>query len=350
MLKHYQKWLNETLLLKMLPLMLPLKKLSFCLSAVLACVLLLGYEKSYADTVVRLPLEHRSAVDVQAVISPLLSKDGAITADGRAVLLRAPDTEAKRLIKIIRAMDKPRALLSVSVFRGKHPDKKGVKVSSTASTNNSGANRLHTIRVEDGQTLVVGETQVVKIPVATTQYANNIDVDNAGVDPDESSAVSIVVDDGVIASNGVNSSREALEDGQDGINALAIQNAGGRSGEALTQQQYALQQVLSGMHLRLTTVDKQKVRVHLKVVTPQTSDTQGTSTVGKSSNIQAINLSQSVETMSVIPLDQWTKLSENQVFSHRAVLDHSRKTYSTQSTADSEKSIWIKVEKHVFAD
>lgn len=279
----------------------------------LLAVLFIGVSAlSYADTVVRLPLKYRSAVDVQAVISPLVSKDGAITADGRAVLLRAPDKEAKRLISIIRAIDKPKALLRVSIFRGKHPDKNGSKIAST----DTGINHLQTISIEDGQTLVVGEKQVLKIPMATVQYATqfaNRRVDNSDV----------------------GTGSEA-----------AIVSGSPTSGEILGQKQYALQQIPTGMHLRLDLLDKQQVRVHLKVVTPHVSDTSELHTENKHSRLQTITLSQSVETMSTIPLARWAKLSENAVFSHRAVLDHYSKTYSIQSTADAEESVWVKVENN----
>jgi hypothetical protein len=281
---------------------------------------------TYSDSVIRVALHYRDAVDVKTVIEPLLPKGAAISIDNNTLLIRAADEDAKALVRVIKAMDKPRDSVMVSVFRGRFPDKPGVRLLSTKAK----VNRVNHMRIEDGQTVVIAENQLLKIPVANTQFIKKtavLDQPNMA-----NNTVSTVVNDDQL---------ETVMVTNDETESAAIEGSDTVLGEVLSQQQYRLQAVPTGVHVRISIVDQQRVRIALKIVSAIND------TVHPARHDEAIPLSvsHSLTTLSVIPMNTWTKISEDQSFTHRAVLNASRKVYSTQTHHDAEHSLWLKIQR-----
>ena len=94
-------------------------------------VLLLGFssysEYSEAQAFRKVVLKHRDAEEVRQIIAPLLQEGSSISVDNNSVLVNTPSNMVKSIVSAIRSIDKPQKTLLVSVFRGKYPNKKGVK-------------------------------------------------------------------------------------------------------------------------------------------------------------------------------------------------------------------------------
>lgn len=288
--------------------------------------------RSYANTVKVVPLQHRDAGDVKKAITPLLSKDSAISVDNNSVIIRAPDALMKSLVRAIKAIDKPRVQLQIFIFRGQYPDKKGIK----SFTTNTHINQSNTIRVEEGQTFVVTEKRLLKVDVGSTDYANNSGQSTVTATSLDTSATTIVVNDGVldtlanaaITGNDDTNLGELILDGQASIPVA----------EALTSTRSELMAVPSGLHVRVTLAGAKQARVAAKIVSAVDQQKE------VSEGIEAIELTRGVETLSTFSLNTWAKLSESQTFSHRPVMNTQRKVYSTQTTDDQQQAVWMKVE------
>ena len=301
----------------------------YCLFVITLCILgvmMAGVSlNSYANNVKVVPLKYRDAGDVKKVIAPLLSKGSAISIDNNSVILSAPDALMKKLIRTIKAIDKPKVQLQLSIFRGKYPDKQGVK----SATTDTRVNQSNTIYVEEGQTVVVTDNRLLKVEVGRTDYANNTGQSTAVIEPEDTSVTTVVVNDGILeasSDDGISLGELAL-DGQDRIPAA----------EVLTNTRSELVAVPTGLHIRVTLTSGNQARVAAKVVSavdPRIEVQQG---------IETIELSSSVETLSTFALNTWSTLSESVTFTHRPALNAQRKVYSTETVSDKQQSIWVKV-------
>jgi hypothetical protein len=286
---------------------------------------------STANSFVTIDLKYRDAADIKRAIEPVLPKGSAISADNNQVILSAPAASIKSVVRAIKALDKPRVQLQVTVFRGKYPDKKNAKVSTT----DTGINHQQTVNIEEGQTLVITENRLLKVAVADAAYVSQVP-EQANSSANESSAVQLVADNGLLAII-ANDTTDAQH-----LGSLILEGASNTSsGEVLTQQRSQLIDVPTGVHLRITLAGKQRVRVIAKVVTA--ADRQVNTANG--TDLSKIALTNSVETLASFAMNTWSKLSDASQNTHRPTLDSQRKVHSTDTSDDYQQSIWLKVER-----
>jgi hypothetical protein len=285
----------------------------------------------YANSMSVVFLTYRDAGSVKDTIAPLLSQGSAISIDNNSVIVSAPAVELKKIVRVIKAMDKPRVQLQVSIFRGQYPDKKGVKLVTT----DVGVNQSQTIRVEEGQTFVVEEKRLLALTVEGTHYVNNTGETIAG-DAITSSSTTVVVNDGVLEPV----DDTVVSDAGTGLGELVLSNDTAlAAAEVLQRKRQEWIEVPTGLHVRVTRLGKKQARVAASVVS--VVDHTGNDS---SHNVTERTVSQSVETLSTFALSSWEKLSESMHFTHRPSLNDQRKVYSTHTTDDKQHSVWIKVE------
>ncbi len=227
--------------------------------------------------------------------------------------------------------------LWVSVYRGEHPAKTGVR---TFSTKNS-VNQLQRFRVQNGQTLVVSEKNIVKIPVSNANYADNgeVVIDPTAVAPDRTPVTIASIDGELQVVDATQIDDEGLKLGIPlDINQQVLK------GEAASSQNSQLIEVPTGLYITPTLVKPrrkkgQKVNLSAKVISEHsTLDNEA----GKQSGV--IRLTQSVETRTILLLSQWQHLSDSQTLSYRPALGGNSRVYSTQDVGDQQQAIWVKIE------
>jgi hypothetical protein len=289
---------------------------------------------STANSFVTVDLKYRDAADIKLAIEPVLPEGSAISADNNQVVLSAPAASMKSLVRAIKALDKPRAQLKVSVYRGQYPDKKGTKISTT----DTGVNHQQTVNIEEGQTLVITESRLRKVAVADTGYARQA---QGQINPNTtvSSAVQLMADNGLLAIIANDTT------GEQSLGSLILEGTDNAvSGEVLTQQRSQLIDVPTGVHLRITLAGKQRVRVMAKVVTAADKKSHQ-ATVSNGADLSNIVLTNSVETLASFAMGTWSKLSDASQITHRPTLDSQRTVHSTHTSDDHQQSIWLKVER-----
>ena len=302
--------------------------IALCFFAVVIMILPLV---SYANSISVVPLKYRDAGTVKDIITPLLSQGSGVSIDNNSVIVSAPAVELKKIRRVIQSIDTPKVQLLVSIYRGKYPEKKGVKLATTQS----GLNQSQMIRVEEGQTLVVEEKRVLALSVEHTQYVNNTGA-TVAVDPVASSSTTVVVNDGQLAI-----ADDAVGGGEDvGLGELVLDHDGNiAAAEVLQRERKEWIAAPTGLHLRVTLVGNKQARVAAAVVSAVDN-----TRVDSSQNVQDIVVSRSVETLSTFALSSWVKVSEHVHFSHRPTLNDRRKVYSTDTLGDKQQSVWMKVD------
>ncbi|ODS23868.1 hypothetical protein AB835_06460 [Candidatus Endobugula sertula] len=253
-----------------------------------------AFANTFSDYIVK----HRDAAELQKAISPLLPDGSYITVDNNTLLVSAPAGENKRIIRLIKRLDKPQETLQVSVFRGKYPQKAGVIIATTDTKNNS----LQKITMSPGQTVALTSQGLVKVAAMEGAYM------------------------------GVNSAGSMLNQTHTVTNLK--QNA---TVVAHTKQSQMIN-LPTGMYIRVHLSGKKQVTVSVKVVSANR-----VSTIHSASELMA--LSNSIDAQSIVPIAQWTRLSDRRVFSHQPEVDSQRKVYSTNTEVDSEESLWVRVER-----
>ena len=299
-----------------------------------------GY--SDAQSFRKVVLKHRDAEEVRQIIAPLLPEGSAISVDNNSVLVNTPSNMIKSVVSAIRSIDKPQKTLLVSVFRGKYPNKKGVKTHTTDTQ----INQLQTVATEEGQTVVITERNVVKLTVRDTLYANNENAPTVAVSATSNPATQIVMneDDLAILTDEI-AEEEAVDLGTLLLNGSDEKAIGvvGRS------QESEVIEVPTGIHLRVTLAGKDKkgkhrARVAVKAVSPAVSSASLSGSASHTSDTSTHKLSTSVETLTTITLNEWALISEKNTLSHRPALGANRRVVSTNTSADKQQSVWVKVE------
>ena len=311
-------------------------------------VLLLGFssysEYSEAQAFRKVVLKHRDAEEVRQIIAPLLQEGSSISVDNNSVLVNTPSNMIKSVVSAIRSVDKPQKTLLVSVFRGKYPNKKGVKTHTTDTQ----INQLQTVATEEGQTIVVTERNVVKLTVRETLYVNNENaaITTATVPATNNTATQIVTNDGDLA---ILTDDIAEEEGVD-LGTLLLNGSDEKAiGIAGRSQESELIEVPTGIHLRVTLAGKDKsgkprARVAVKAVSAAVSSASLSGSAVSQSDSSTHSLSTSVETLTTIVLNEWALVSEKNTLSHRPALGANRRVFSTNTSADKQQSVWVKVE------
>jgi hypothetical protein len=312
-------------------------------SLLILCIALVFPSYSDAQAFRKVVLKYRDAEEVKNVIEPLLPEGSAISVDNNSVLVNTPTRIINSVVKAIKSLDKPRKNLVVSVFRGKYPNKKGV----ITHTTNTQVNQLQTIATQEGQAIVVTERGLVKITVSEANYASNTDAPTTPIASPEKSAVQLILDDDALNDGALIVAPDLSETDED-IDLRSLLLSGSdqlQFGEVGRSQQSELVDVPTGLHLRVTLAGKNRsgqpqARVAAKVVS---RDTRSNSALQNTSE-STIYLSNSVKTLTTLPLGEWTAISESNTLSHRPALGANRKVYSTNTNDDNQQSVWVKVE------
>jgi hypothetical protein len=330
------------------------KKISPFLVGMVVFTLVIFAGNNYANALKSISLQHRDAVEVKAALLPLLPEGSGISVDNNRLLVSAPAALMKDIVSIIKRMDKPLKRLKVSVYRGKYPTKKGVKFATT----DTDINQQQTITTLEGQTVVMTEKGLRKITVADGHYANNSEV---VIDPnapivdvtvpattdatiEEQPATQIIANDGALEV-----APAVAGEGNEDVSLAALslgsnaQVSAGKVAEVANSSRSELIEVPTGIHLRVTLLGKKQARLSVKIVTAASKESSSNK-LGLNSESERIALSSTIATMTNIEMNQWSKLSEKNTFSHRPELDSNRKVHSTKTADDDEQSVWVKIE------
>ncbi|MGS2718458.1 secretin N-terminal domain-containing protein [Eionea flava] len=309
--------------------------------ALLALLLLLLPAISDAQAFRQVMLKHRDAEDIKQVIEPLLPEGSAISVDNNSVLVNTPPRIINSVVKAIKSLDKPRKNIEISVFRGKYPNKKGVVTFST----NTQVNQQQTIVTQEGRTVVMTERGLVKLPTSQAQYANTLGADSTSttLPASDTAAAEIIIEDALLAL--------ATADDEDNITtgALVLEGTGELAqGEVGRSEKYEWVEVPTGLYLRATLMgnsrsNKPQARIAVKAVTRDKRMSGSDSLNGSSDGRVDQPLSSTVETLTTLPLDEWTRISQADTVSHRPALGSNRRVYSTQTRDDHQQAIWVKV-------
>ncbi len=299
------------------------------------CLLLTLSSVVAADSVQTITLKYRDAKDMKQVLEPLLPQGSAMTIDQQRLIIRAPANIIKGLRSAVKRLDKPQSRLKVSVYRGKYPSIDGRKIATT----NAAVNRLSTLETLNGQTIIVSERGVSKIAVSEIQYGNNINT----IVPLSSNAIANIAigEEGVLQAN----NNGVLTKGDETSGVISLPDpANNTQGETLRENKYQIVENMTGMHLRVALLGKDKVTVTAKFVSPSALPTVD------DKHITTLSLSTSIETVTSSPLNQWFVIGELDQFSHQPALNNKgarRKTTvaSTETSEDSQQSVWVMVEK-----
>lgn len=286
-------------------------------------------------------LKHRDAEDIKQVIEPLLPEGSAISVDNNSVLVNTPPRIINSVVKAIKSLDKPRKNIEISVFRGKYPNKKGVVTFST----NTQVNQQQTIVTQEGRTVVMTERGLVKLPTSQAHYANTIGAASSPtpLPTSDTSVAEIIIDNELLAL--------ATADAEEDVNTGALVLEGTEElaqGEVGSSEQYEWVDVPTGLYLRATLAGKNRsgkhqARIAVKAITRDKRDNSSAS-LGASNNHSVDQpLSSTVETLTTLPLDKWTRISQADTLSHRPALGSNRRVYSTQTRDDDQQAIWVKV-------
>ena len=226
--------------------------------------------------------------------------------------------------------------LWVSVYHGEYPNKQGARVFSTSSVKN----KLQQFRIENGQTLVVSEKTVVKIPVSTATYADNgeVVIDPNAVVPDRTPIAVATIDGELQVVDATQIDDENLK-----LGIPLESNQQVLKGEIAHSEQSQLIEVPVGLYITPKLIKphykkNQKVTLSAKVVSENnTLD----NTAAKKAGI--IRLNQSVETKTIIKVNEWFQLSSSQQLSHQPALNRNSRVVSTKRSDDHQQSLWVKV-------
>jgi hypothetical protein len=269
-----------------------------------------------ADDFLKIELKNRSATSLKSVLSKLVTDDIKIITDGNSLILGGEMSTLTQLKKIVIDLDIASVSLSVSIYRGVDPnilkEHKGVKTWST----NQVSNRLDTVIIENGQRLVINETKLIVVPVASfgSRFDEVFDADNnlndsIDLDVSETQLGSTFNRSEIIAIDSSLFVEPSL------ISAQAAQNK----------------------------ADTLKEKLFIRYSVPISLD----DTVANKNIQQRQVLSTQTHILSqrVIHTNEWLQLSGHKVVSHRPSLSTNKKVVSTQKQTDSDNNIWIKVNR-----
>lgn|GEM_PF-7007313 len=257
-----------------------------------------------ANTLTRHLLKHRSPEDIQQTLLPLLPQGSAIVIDNHGVIVSAPASMKGNITALIQQMDKPHQQLVVTVFRGRHPEKKGHMTHSTRH----GIQTQERIITQNGQAIAITNNNLVRIPISHRIGAGDI----------------------------------LLEDNEAEGNSA-------RSDTALPfrQQQSQLVDAPTGLYLRATVPANPQNDTWVNMTSTLVSAVHQEGGETDRQKKERIALTRSVESTYRIPINQWYQLSSQQQFSHPADLAAQGKPKTTvYSTAAHrhQQSVWIKVD------
>ncbi len=310
----------------------------FCLSIIL---LIFNVQYGYSTALKSVALKHRDAQDIHQVILPLLPEGTSASIDNNVVIINGTPAVVNNIVRVIKALDRPQVRLKVSVYRGKYPEQSSVK----SYTTNAGINRSQIVYTEEGQTIVVTEQNLVKIPIEHSYYHNNAGVAaNSNVPLVPNKGLQIVTNDGVLEALDI----PVVDEDEEGLNVATINSTDISKGELANTQKNHLQTVQTGLYLRVTLQGKnrngeQQARVGIKSVhIPEALLAEKTKT--HDLDVQNFAVSSSIEVISTLIVGQWMLLSEQNTLSHQLPLNNKSKVYSTQTSSDSQESLWVKVE------
>lgn len=128
-----------------------------------------------ADSYQRVDLKHRNAAVLQQTLAPLLGEAVAISAEGSALLIRAPQAEIKSILSLVRSMDRPQRSLKVFIYRGIDPSaleaSSGAPFTDQRWSTQVSRNRVDRLTMLEGSTLVITQDRWLGLPIVHRQTA-----------------------------------------------------------------------------------------------------------------------------------------------------------------------------------
>lgn len=286
-----------------------------------------------ADDFLRIELKNRSAASLKSVLSKLVEDDVKIIADGNSLILSGEMSTLTQLKKIADDLDIASVSLSVSIYRGVDPnilkEPKGVKIWRT----NRASNRLDTVIIENGQRLVINETKLLAVPVASfSSRFNEVFDDNASSDADNKLNDSVDLDLSERQLGSVFNRSEIIAVDNSLFVEPSLLSAQKVPGKARPDDQ-----------LSPPTDDALKEKVFIRYSVPSSLD--NTNANENTQQRQVLSTQTHIMSQRVIHTDEWLQLSGHKVLSYRPSLSTSKKVVSTQKQTDSDNNIWIKVNR-----
>ena len=284
-----------------------------------------------ADDFLRIELKNRSAASLKSVLSKLVEDDVKIIADGNNLILSGEMSTLTQLKKITIDLDIASVSLSVSIYRGVDPnilkEPKGVKIWGTNRT----SNRLDTVIIENGQRLVINETKLLAVPLASFNLRFNevFDAnDSSDADNNLNDSVDLDLSERQLGSVFNRSEIIAID------NSLFVE-------PSLLSAQKVQGKARPDDQLSSPTDDALKEKVFIRYSVPSSLD----NTNANIQQRQVLSTQTHIMSQRVIHTDEWLQLSGRKVVSYRPSLSTSKKVVSTQKQTDSDNNIWIKVNR-----
>jgi hypothetical protein len=282
-----------------------------------------------ASDFLRVELKNRSAASLKATLSELVGDDVKIIADGTNLILKGEKSALTQLKKIIIDLDIANVSLSVSIYRGVDPNilkgSKGVKKWGT----NRVSNRQDVVIVENGQRLVINESKLLVVPVESfgSRFNNIFNADSSlGLDQSQKDTINVAL--------------PRMHEGSffDKSEIVAIENS------LFVEPSLFSNKKTTG---QASTDSQLKEKVFIRYSVPISSDNSLDNSDANKYTQQEKVLSVQTHIISqrIIHIDEWLKLSGHKVVSYRPSLSANKKVFSTQKNTDSDKSIWIKVDR-----
>jgi hypothetical protein len=282
-----------------------------------------------ADDFLRIELKNRSAASLKSVLSKLVEDDVKIIADGNSLILSGEISTLTQLKEIVIDIDIASVSLSVSIYRGVDPnilkEPKGVKIWGT----NRASSRLDTVIIENGQRLVMNETKLLAVPIASfSSRFNEVFDANDSLDADNNlnDAVDLDLSERQLSSVFNRSEIIAID------NSLIVE-------PSLLSAQKVQGKARPDDQLSSPTDDVSKEKVFIRYSVPSILD----NTNANIQQRQVLSTQTHIMSQRVIHTDEWLQLSGHKVVSYRPSLSTSKKVVSTQKQTDSDNNIWIKV-------
>ena len=278
-----------------------------------------------ASDFLRVELKNRSAASLKATLSELVGDDVKIIADGNSLILNGEKSALTQLKKIIIDLDIANVSLSVSIYRGVDPNilkgSKGVKKWGT----NRVSNRQDVVIVENGQRLVINESKLLVVPVESfgSRFNNIFNADSSlGFDQSQNDTINVALPRMHTGSFFEKSEIVAIE------NSLFVEPS-----------------LLSNKKIKAqTTTDSQlKEKVFIRYSVPISLDNSDANKYTQQEKVLSVQTH--IMSQRIIHINEWLQLSGHKVVSYRPSLNAHKKVFATQKNTDSDKNIWIKVDR-----
>jgi hypothetical protein len=244
-----------------------------------------------ASDLLRVELKNRSAASLKSVLSELVEDDVKIISDSNSLILIGEMSALLQLKKIIIDLDVVNVSLSVSIYRGVDPNilkaSKGIKKWGT----NKVSNRIDSVVVENGQRLLINESELLVVPIES--FAPHFNDKNETI----TIARSLFVEPSLLFT-------------EKQKNKLATEN-------------------------QLT----EKVFIRYRVPISLNNDYKDM----QQNNV--LSLQTHITSQRIIHTDEWLQLSGHKIVSYRPSLRASKKVFSTKKKIDSDNNIWIKINR-----